>query len=337
MVYDNLFTADGWPNWKAIVDIGCTINLILGGRGTGKTFSCLDYELEHDRRFCFMRKNQVQLDMVMAPENSPFIPLNLEKGYDVELKKRGKISRIFNGNKDVGFMVALAAVSGLRGFDASLIQDIIYDEFIHERHEKPMRGEFEALLNAYETMNRNRELQGREPIKLYLLANSNSLDSDILLGFKLVEIIRKMRRKGRTVYIDKKRSILIVDLFSSPISQKKKETALYKAVEGSDFYGMAIKNEFSYDRTDKVKAMPLNEYILEIRVGEINIYKHKSRKEYYVSSTQKGTPKEIINPVGEGRKRLLRKYMKYYKYHVDNKVLFENMTSKILFEKYYLG
>ena len=336
MVNDNIFLENGYLNFQAIVDKGCVFNLIIGGRGTGKTFSSLKWEIENDRNFIFLRKNQVQLDMVTKPGFSPFEPLNYELGFNVEVKARGqKMAVVTHNNLEIGYMLALSAISGIRGFDASSVEDLIYDEFIHELHEKPMKGEFEAFANAYETINRNRELNGRDPVRCYLLANSNSLESDILLGLNLVETLRRMRKKGKQTYIDSKRSILVVDLFSSPISRAKKNTALYRLTAGSDFASMALDNEFSHDNTDKIKSMPLNEYILEVEVGELYFYRHKSRREYYISFQKRGSGKEYIEPMGEGKKRLNRQYGKYYTAHVNNKILFENMTAKILFEKYF--
>ena len=322
---------------SAIKSYGCVFNLIIGGRGTGKTFSALWDQIESGRNFVFLRKNQVQLDMIMKPGFTPFEPLNNELGYDIEVKPRGqKMAVVTQHNNEIGYMLALSAISGIRGFDASGVKDIIYDEFIHELHEKPMRGEFEAFANAYETINRNREINGREPVRCYLLANSNSLESDILLGLGLVDKLRKMRKKKKQVFIDSKRSLLLVDLFSSPISQLKKETALYKLTAGSEFAAMALENEFSHDRTDKIKSMPLAEYVLEVEVGELYFYRHKSRRgEYYISFQKRGDGKEYIEPLGEGKKRLKKQYFRYYLAHVNNKILFDNMTAKILFEKYF--
>ena len=69
---------------------------------------------------------------------------------------------------------------------------------------------------------------------------------------------------------------MIIDLVNSPISKAKQATTLYQMNVGNDFAKMALGNEFAYDRTDKVKSMPLNEYILDIQVGDLFFYKHKS-------------------------------------------------------------
>ena len=336
MVYDNIFLENGYLDFRSFINTpGITYFIIVGGRGTGKTFGGLEFAVSDELKFVYSRKNQVQLDFIRTEEENPINPLNRVMGWNLECENKGKISRIKRGNQVVGMYVALTAISGIRGFDGYEYKIWLYDEFIHEEHEKPIKGEFEAYNNAYETINRNRELEGYEPLKAVLMANSNSLKSEILMGWGLVEILRKMRKKGQEIYIDRARPFMIIDLVNSPISQKKKDTALYRMNAGNDFSKMALGNEFAYDRTDKLKSMPLNEYILDLQVGDLFFYKHKSGGKYYISPHQKGTPKEVINPVGEGRKRLIRRGERYYRAFVNDNIYFENMTCKIKFENYY--
>ena len=37
---------------------------VVGGRGTGKTFSSLKYVLEHNIKFVFLRRTQSQVDLI---------------------------------------------------------------------------------------------------------------------------------------------------------------------------------------------------------------------------------------------------------------------------------
>lgn len=336
MVYDNIFLENGYLDFDAFMNTpGANFFIILGGRGTGKTFGGLEWCYLNRQKFIYSRKNQVQLDFIRSEEENPIQALNREKGYNLETENIRKITRIKKGAEDLGLMVALSAISGIRGFDAERYTVWIYDEFIHEEHEKPIKAEFEAFNNGYETINRNRELKGMPALKAVLMANTNSLKSEILVGWGIVELIRRMRKKGQETYIDKDRGLMIIDLVNSPISIKKRETALYRMNKDNEFSKMALNNEFAYDRTDKIKSMPLNEYVVDIQVGDIFLYKHKSDGSYYVSPSLRGTPKEIINPQGEGRKRLQDRGAKYYKAFVKDKIKFENMTTRIKFENYF--
>ena len=83
----------------------------------------------------------------------------------------------------------------------------IFDEFIPERHERPIKNEGAAFLNAYETMNRNRELQGYKPIQTLCLANANDLGNPIFMELGLVSRAMRMQQTGKTMSLLRDRGI----------------------------------------------------------------------------------------------------------------------------------
>ena len=94
-----------------------------------------------------------------------------------------------------GYTSALSTFSNLRGFDGSNIKILLYDEFIPERHERLIKNEADAFFNVYETINRNRELQGGPPLIALCLSNSNSLASPIFTALNLVKTLERMHNK----------------------------------------------------------------------------------------------------------------------------------------------
>ena len=51
----NIFTDKGYPDIKAWMAEGIPFVLVIGGRGTGKTYSSLLYAYQSDKTFMFMR------------------------------------------------------------------------------------------------------------------------------------------------------------------------------------------------------------------------------------------------------------------------------------------
>ena len=178
----------------------------------------------------------------------------------------------------------------MRGFDGSDIDILFYDEFIKEKSEKTtLKYEGDSLLNAYETLNRNRELSGKRPIILLGAANAFDLANPIFVRLGIVDAVEKAFQRGRELYIDKERSIIVINLERSPVSRKKRDTALYRLLGDEDtFSKMALGNEFSYDDRSCIKSMPLTEMIPVCAVGGICIYHHKSNAFYYVSEHASG-------------------------------------------------
>ena len=97
---------------------------------------------------------------------------------------------------------------------------------------------------------------------------------------------------------------------------------------------MALSNDFVYNPTDNIKAQALQEYRPLVTVGEITIYKHKSKSLYFVSEHRSGNP-----PVFKTDEIELKRYIKNYGFmlnrqYLNNNIKFENILTKTLFELY---
>ena len=75
-----LYQESGYVNMGAIFDLGLPFNFVVGGRGTGKTYTALKECVERGEVFFFLRRTQAQTDLVSIPEFSPFKKLNSDLG-----------------------------------------------------------------------------------------------------------------------------------------------------------------------------------------------------------------------------------------------------------------
>ena len=330
-----IYEASGYLDIPAIVSYRLPFTFIVGGRATGKTYGSLRYVLKFRKKFMLMRRTQSQTDLINKPEFSPFKPVCDDMGIEIGVKPSTKYNSAFLYNEEViGYTCALSTISNMRGFDASDVEILIYDEFIPERHERALKNEGAAFLNAYETINRNRELKGKRPLQALCLANAFDIANPIFMELGLVGIAEKMQQKGQEVYINRDKGIMIVMPKSKKISGKKSETALYRLTEGSNYADMALTNKFSYNPTDNIKTQPLGEYRPVVSVGEITIYKHKSGRRYYVSEHRTGNPESYNTDEVDIKRFITAHGRRLYRAHMNGKVLFENMTCKSLFELY---
>lgn len=336
----NIYLDNGYIDFDNIIKCGCPFIIIIGGRATGKTFGSIKFVYESRAEFIFMRRTQAQLEIIKRPEYSPFNAINRELGTNIEVSPNSRYTAdITQGDKVLGHILALSTISNLRGFSSSA-EFLIYDEFIPELHEKPFAGgpdaEFNAFLNAYETINRNREIQGRAPLQCLLLSNSNTLKNPILDGFGLVDILERKKRNGKKEYINQQRGIAVFMLDDSRISEQKKETALYKAAKDSTFYKMAISNDFAMDNPENIKSMNIKEYILMFTIKDnFSVYKHKSEKRYYISNYQRGSAPEEYSDSKIDRKRIRRKYEFLYDKRMRNSIFFENYSLQVRFDNIF--
>lgn len=280
-----IYDSNGWVNWESILNDGpWPFLMMVGPRGTGKTYGIMRYLIEHEIKFVYVRRMQTQLDMCATVSGNPFRKICADTGRTILPFRSGKLLE-FRSDRDaepVAVGCALSTVATVRGFDFSGYDYIVFDECIPMVGEKPIKNEFSAFLNFYETVNRNRELEGSAPVSCIMLGNANQLLNPYYTGWNFTKKALRMIAGRQMVYQTPDRSRLMILLLQSPISARKKDTALYQNANNG-FISMAIDNAFRTDPT-KIASKPIAEYKHLVSVGEIGIYRHKDRPEYYVSS-----------------------------------------------------
>ena len=330
-----LYDKNGWVNWDYILSEPESIISVVGPRGTGKTYGCFSWMIKNEKRFIYLRRLKTQLDECRKEVGNPFKKLNMDLGINIKPFPAGG-TVVFNyderGGKNAAVGVALSVVANIRGVDYSDFDYIVFDEFISSEGERPIKNEFQAFLNFYETVNRNRELEGRPAVKAVMLGNANRISNPYFSGWHCMKRVLNMIKGNQYVWRSEDRTRMIILLLHSPISEKKQDTVLYQNAN-SDFILMALDNAFRTDET-KIKSEPLKEYIHVVSVGEIGIYKHKSKRQYYVSSTVSKNP--YYEAFGIGLKMFQQDYYMFRIYYMVNKtVLFESFECELLFRELY--
>ena len=278
-------------NWYKIPDNNKLrpFTFIVGGRGIGKTYNSIERALtEYKGKFLYLRNTKEQLQESCGAFGNPFkkwaqdhdkdIVMRLEKSHSVvyETIAEGVKSEI----NIIGFGANLSTFENLRGVDLSNVEFIIFDEFIENR--TLTFDQFKAFLQMYETVNRNRELMGQEPVKVVLLSNAQRLGNPILRGFNLIPVIENMQKTGQRSYAN---GSIRIELPFSEVSEAKRGTALYAAVNGSGYSTEALDNNFVNDSFTGIKTVNLMEYAPVVCIDEIYIYRHKSNTMYYACAT----------------------------------------------------
>lgn len=257
-------------------------NIIIGGRGIGKTYSALSYVIECGEPFIYLRNTDVQLNECCDDFGNPFKRLNKDFGWNISIAKNKQHGNIYNNDKLIGYACALSTFRNLRGVDLSDIKTVIFDEFIESR--RLSFDQFKAFTHFYETVNRNRDIMGEDPLKVLLLSNSQSLNNPILIGYDLVGQIENMMTHNIRKY---KRGDIFLLLPVSEISDLKAQTEHYKSLKNTRMYDEIIKNKFSHDSFYNIVAKkPMNEYKPLCKIDDIYIWMHKSTMQKYACYIQ---------------------------------------------------
>ena len=254
-----LYDANGFINVPAIAARPTWLKVLIGARQVGKTYGVLHYHLQNNIPFILLRRTTEELKFI--GQNSALDPFQVFlPEYRTRLQAVGGSYAIMDYDEDGsiipgssrGIALSLPQISHIRGFSGAAYQSIVFDEAIPEKSVRTLKTEGDALLNAYTTINGNRELSGKPPITLWLLANSNNINSRILDSLNLTDDIIWMRAKGLEYF--EKDGVSIFHGSSRQIVTQRKETALARLIDAnSEFAGMAFDNEWSYDESPLIK------------------------------------------------------------------------------------
>lgn len=330
-----IYDENGWVNWDYILSQPATFIPVVGARGVGKTYGLFKKLVKEGKKFIYLRRLKSQLDQCAKTEGNPFKKLNTDLSREILPYSTGGIITFRNEDKAgdvVAVGVALSVVANVRGIDFSDYDFIVFDEFIASSGERPIKNEFSAFLNFYETVNRNRELEGKPAVKCLMLGNANTLINPYFSAWHFMKTAVRMIAGKQMVWRSGDNTRMVIFLLDSPISNKKADTALYQNAT-NDFLEMALDNAFRTDETN-IRSEPLSEYIHIVSVGEIGIYKHKSERKYYVSNTQGKKP--YYDSFGISLKMFQQDfYLLRVHYMVSKNVWFESFECEIIFRELF--
>ena len=330
-----IYDTNGWVNWDYILEQPSSFISVVGARGVGKTYGIFKKLTKEKKKFIYLRRLKSQLDQCGKLEGNPFKKINEDTSMDIKPFSSGGIISFREVDKNgsiIAVGVALSVVANVRGIDFSDYDYIVFDEFIASSGERPIKNEFSAFLNFYETVNRNRELEGKNAVKCIMLGNANTLINPYFSAWHFMKTAVRMITGGQMVWRSADQTRMIILLLHSPISEKKKDTALYQNAN-EDFIQMALDNAFKTDET-KIKSEPLKEYNHIVSVGELGIYRHKSERKYYVSATQAGQP--YYDAFGIGLKMFQQDfYMLRVHYMISKNIWFESFELEVIFRELF--
>ena len=328
----NIYDTQGYLFIDEIARHHSWLKVIIGARQVGKTYGVLHYHLLHDIPFILLRRTTAELEMIGSSESlNPFKAF--EPDFMVRIIKENKFYYIYDidgdGSKGKlrGMALSLAQVAHVRGFDGSSFKSIIYDEAIPEKGVRQLRTEGDSLLNAYTTINGNRELKGEPACRLWLLANSNNIQSPVLEALNLTDPVLEARRKKREVW--EAGEALIIQPKSLGVLNKRRVTSLMKQLgEDGDFYKMAIENEFSYDYSPLIASFSIKRMKPLFSYASILYAWEDDDKIYFCRA------KHDINPYFDSnfdRQQVLSHYLWLRRYYDEGLVFFSDMRLLSLF------
>lgn len=347
----DLYTAEGWVNYPALFDLAYKrkiwLFVLLGPRQVGKTFGINKEVLERGLNFIYLRRTDKEFKTICAsPKLNPFTKYK-DLGFDIDIAKSGPITYSIgeyettdSGKvkilKERGVGLTLSNIASIRGFDGASFTDIVFDEFIPEKIVIHRKAEGDAMLNAYTTINGNRELEGKPPLRLWLLANAFDIQSPILDAFGLVPILEKLMRTGKEFTVTDT-GICLVYFKSKKVIDKRRQTALMKHLQqtsssgAQEFLDMALDNKFAYDRLEMVQPKDIRGWKPHIKMCGLYVYS-LGPMALYVCRSPFQDKTDTYGPAD--KKRCNVEHPEMFAYYNLGRLTFDSVQSMIVFKKF---
>ena len=332
---EDLYTAGGYINLQAVLDLGYKYTIIVSMRGGGKTYGALRYFIERNEKFIYFRRTMRSLKICVSSDFHIFRPVNQDTGRDIRPRYDNTLDLGYfdEDGERIGYAVNLSTLAPIRsiGSAASLgVTWLCFDEFIPQPDEVKRYDIYDAWKQAEETFIRNDALKGVEPRRL-LMANSDTIRGDIIRGYRIDDAYMMMQENGIEA-LEFSEDMLLLRPGCEYLAEAKAGTALYKvSEEGND---IMLHNKFTIEDRPAVGKKQLAEYKAVAAIGGICIYRHKSRAEYYVSEIISGKPK-IYRSEEADRRRFLRDQTAIWRAYLKNKVFYETLHGQTLFLRIY--
>lgn len=317
--------------------------LIWSKRGPGKTYSTLRMCIEEKKKFVFLKRTIVDVDMLCASgtrkdiefDISPFVPLNRDFGWDIKPVKIIKgIAGFYHCNEEgnpagspVGYACALSAAKDIKGFDLSECDYLIFDEFIPKRHERLNRNEGDQLMDIYMTVSRDRVQRGRVELTLICLANATSINNPVFNVLDVMDIAAEMDLKNEEYHLQNWRRILLHKIPSIEVPEEEK-TGIELAMNGTAWAEMAFGGHFAYDDFTAVSHQRLKGYhpVCSYTYKKETVYIYEKDGKYYATNA-KATGVTNYNLSRENQQKKF-----FYDYVV--KLRDEAIEDNFIFQKY---
>ncbi len=341
----DLYLPEGWLNFEYIMSKPAFMIIILGKRQVGKTYGALQAMLRHNIQHVLLRRTTAELDLISAsPDLNPYKAFEPE--YHVGLfRQNKKLCRICDWLPDPegkaipgeqrGIATSLAEIAHMRGFSGRAFTDLVFDEFIPEKGVVTRTTEGDSFLNAYTTINGNREIEGYPPLRAWLLANTNRIDSPILKALDVMDDVLYMRRKGIEELLTDS-GYYILQPFSAKVTELRSDTALMRAInKKSNFYKMAMQNEFAYDESPYVQNIPLKHLQPAWSYGD-KLFCWERQEGYYICRAKFKTPyAPKYSDSRTDREKLAMEFAWMKPYYYAGCVLFSDLAVLTIFKQIF--
>lgn len=222
-----------------ILTYNAFINILIGERGVGKTYSVSKFVtkqyINKKYEFAYIRRYKSEIS---KSARHFFDALKVNNEFPKhELLVKGSTFQI--DGLTAGYSMPLTTAQSLKSVNFSKVKYIIFDEFIVENgRNNYLKNEVEIFLGLIETIARMRD------VKIFMLGNAVTQFNPYFMFFNLT------LPYNNDIKTFKNGLILVQYMENLEYRKNKKESKFGKLVEGTEYEDYAINNSFRLENND---------------------------------------------------------------------------------------
>ena len=302
-------TADGYYHFGKDVynfpDAWCYV--VWSRRGPGKTYSALWYHTYNNFPIIYAKRTVEDVNTICQGANSanvdlaPYVPITRDKLVDIEPEKitngLGAFYRTLDGEKQgaaLSYCMALNKIKSVKGFEASVCDWVLLDEFIPQIGERVNHREGEQLLDLYMSVLRDRVKRGLPELKLVLFANAEDISTPITRELEIIDTMAQLNNSDQdNYYYDEERRIMLHHIVNEEVPAVKmqdKKLGIYEAMKNTSWGKKTFEGEFANNDFSNVCNMSLKNMTgfchLKYKAHDYYIYLRSKDGMYYMTTSQ---------------------------------------------------
>ena len=271
-------------NPSRIISYNALLNLVIGERGVGKTYSMKTYVIKRflnkHKQFAYIRRYDTDLEESVGrtSDNKFFEQVKNEfPDSTFKISKSKKVRRLYIDGEICGYALPLSSADSLKSSTYENVDTIIYDEFMLKEGSSQhyLRNEPEIILDLIETIGRLRD------IRIYCLGNAISSTCPLMAYFDLT------LPYNTDIKLFKEGTIAVEYIKNEKYREVKKASRFGKLIEGTKYGKYAIDNEFLTDSKSFIKKKDKNAkfyFILIVNGKNYGIWRDFKNQVIYVST-----------------------------------------------------
>ncbi|MBO7731334.1 MAG: phage DNA encapsidation protein [Methanobrevibacter sp.] len=266
---------------QQVLSYNALINIIVGERGVGKTYSCKKFcirdFIKNGNQFVYLRRYETELKESCDGFFDGLIKNKEFEGTEFGVIRKKKTTIFTCDGEVMGFGMSLSVASQFKSKEFPNVKNLVFDEFIIDKGVyRYLKNEVHCFLDICESLFRLRDFRA------FLLGNAISQVNPYFNYFKI------NMPYGSTITTSKEGEILMCYVKNEVYRDVKRKTRFGKLIDGTEYGKYAIDNMWLRESKSFIEKRPEKAkfyFTLQYQTYTFGIWADGETSKIYISNS----------------------------------------------------